>query len=327
MRKQSNKLTEELPSLLLLLVCYGAFGSVTFFANQLGMMLSVALLVPVLVLHSSLQHEIIHGHPTKNEFANDLLVFPPLGLFIPYLRFKDMHLAHHHDPCLTDPYDDPESNYRDPAVWSQLPKWRQVMEQFNNTLLGRMVLGPLISLFCLYQKDAKEIALGDGRILRSYLHHLAGILLVGAWWWEFSTLSLTAYVAAAYLALSVLKIRTFLEHQAHERVAARSVLIEDRGIFSLLFLNNNYHALHHACPKVVWHRLPKLYQQRRDLLLKRNGGYWYRSYWSVFCLYLFRNKDPVPHPLMDADGAKDLAQQDQQNPNLGQELQAETVGP
>jgi fatty acid desaturase len=40
---------------------------------------------------------------------------------VPYLRFRDTHLAHHHDPNLTDPYDDPESNFQDPAVWARTP--------------------------------------------------------------------------------------------------------------------------------------------------------------------------------------------------------------
>ena len=31
------------------------------------------------------------------------------------------HLAHHRDAMLTDPYDDPESNYLDPAVWAGEP--------------------------------------------------------------------------------------------------------------------------------------------------------------------------------------------------------------
>ncbi len=33
-----------------------------------------------------------------------------------------MHMAHHRDAILTDPYDDPESNYLDPAVWARLPR-------------------------------------------------------------------------------------------------------------------------------------------------------------------------------------------------------------
>jgi hypothetical protein len=48
------------------------------------------------------------------------------------------------DARLTDPYEDPESNYLDPAVWERLPRWVQRVLLFNNTLLGRMAIGPLV---------------------------------------------------------------------------------------------------------------------------------------------------------------------------------------
>ena len=60
--------------------------------------------------------------------------------------------------------------------------------------------------------------------------------------------------------------------------AARSVIIEDRGPLALLFLNNNFHAVHHANPKLPWYRLPAEYARRREEWLRRNGGYGYRSY-------------------------------------------------
>jgi len=65
-------------------------------------------------MHSSLCHEALHGHPTRLKWLNEALVFAQLSLVIPYGRFHDLHLVHHTDENLTDPYDDPESNYRDP---------------------------------------------------------------------------------------------------------------------------------------------------------------------------------------------------------------------
>ena len=49
----------------------------------------------------------------KNIHLNAALVFPALSFTIPYMRFRDTHLAHHVDSRLTDPYDDPESCYLD----------------------------------------------------------------------------------------------------------------------------------------------------------------------------------------------------------------------
>jgi len=294
----AGRIREELPSLLLLMACYAAFIALTVFADRLGIAAATGLLVPVLVLHSSLQHEFIHGHPTSSRAFNHVLVYLPLGLFIPYLRFMDTHLAHHVDPRLTDPYDDPESNFFDPKIWRRLPRWRKMLANWNNTLFGRMAIGPFFSLLWLYRGDLIEITKPNLRIIAAYLHHAIGLILLLVWLSAFTSLPFWALAIAGYLALSALKIRTFLEHMAHERVAARSVVIEDRGILALLFLNNNYHSIHHLYPHLAWHKLPARYQARREKYLRRNGGYWFRSYGSVFRLYFFRQKDPVPHPLM-----------------------------
>ena len=292
-------LLDELPSICLLTFSYMAFISLTVYASDLGIWLAILLLIPVLVLHSSLQHEFIHGHPTSSQTFNDFLVSAPLSLFVPYIRFKDTHLAHHYDPNLTDPYDDPESNFFDPKLWNTPPKWKQALCNFNNTLFGRMCVGPLIGLMSFYRDDLFALLKLNSRILLSYIHHGIGLVLLLLWFFEYATLPLWALVVASYLSMSVLKIRTFLEHMAHERVAARTVLIEDRGPLALLFLNNNYHAIHHSYPKLAWHKLRSKFYERKDDYLKRNGGYWFQSYWSVFRLYFFSRKDPVPHPLMD----------------------------
>lgn len=290
---------DEIPTLWLLIGCYFAFLILTYFAGEIGAVATTLLLVPVLVLHSSLQHEFLHGHPTNNQTINDLLVSPALGMFVPYLRFKNTHLAHHYDPALTDPYDDPESNYLDPKVWNALPTWRKTIFRFNNTLIGRMLVGPMVGLMQFYAGDMRQLEKGHRAIGYAYLHHAVGVAAVLFWLVYTGGLSIPAYLLACYAALSVLKIRTFLEHKAHERTAARTVLIEDRGPLAFLFLNNNYHAVHHACPKIAWHRLPHVFNARRDEFLRRNGGYWYQSYWSVFRKYLFTCKDPVAHPLME----------------------------
>lgn len=104
------------------------------------------LLVFALTLRSPFSHEILHGGLFRTARANTLLgVFQP-GTCVPYLRFRALHLAHNKDACLTDPHDGPETSYLDPAVWSRLAHWRQNLPQFNNTLLGRMVIGPVIGI-------------------------------------------------------------------------------------------------------------------------------------------------------------------------------------
>jgi fatty acid desaturase len=110
-------------------------------------------------------------------------------------------------------------------------------------------------------------------------------------------LPLWAFFLATYAALSVLKIRTFLEHRAHDRARARTVIIEDRGPLALMFLNNNLHVVHHMHPRVAWYKLPALYRRHRDHYRRRNEAYIYRSYGEIFRAYFLRAKDPVPHPV------------------------------
>jgi fatty acid desaturase len=293
----------EVPTLALLAAVYGGWMLTTAFAGALGPWLAVPLLGVLLAQHSSLQHEAIHGHPTPWRWLNDALVFPALGLVIPYERFRDLHLAHHHDPALTDPHDDPESNYLDPAVWMRLSRPARALFAVNNTLLGRMLVGPLIGMADLVRRDLALVRAGDGQVARAWLLHGLAIVPVALWLWLVGSVSVVGYLVACWIGLAILRIRTFLEHQAHERAGARSVIIEDRGPLALLFLNNNYHAVHHANPRLPWYRLPGEFARRRDEWLRRNGGYAYRSYGEVIRRYLLRRKDPVAHPIWTAPEA------------------------
>jgi len=287
----------EWPTLALLAATYLGWALVTVHAAGLGGWIAVPLLAVVLAQHSSLQHEIIHGHPTADARLNEALVWPTVGIFIPFRRFRDLHLAHHYDPLLTDPHDDPESNYLDPAVWVRLSRPVRLVLAANNTLLGRMILGPFLGLWCMGRDDLRALRAGDRGVARAWWHHLAGLLPVGLWLWLAGTMPVWQYLLACWAALGILRIRTFLEHQAHEQAAGRSVIIEDRGPLSILFLNNNFHAVHHARPRLAWYELPAEYARRREEWLRRNGGYAYSSYAEVFRRHLFARKDPVAHPI------------------------------
>lgn len=247
--------------------------------------------------HSSLQHEVLHGHPTRWVWLNETLVFPALTVCIPYIRFRDSHLEHHQDSSLTDPYDDPETNFHDPAVWASLPNWWQVVLQFNNTLAGRMLIGPMVAQFVFMRCDLAAIKNGNRAVLRGWLWHIPALAIVFWWIIAVSAMPVWAFLISAYVSLSILKIRTYLEHQAHERVRGRTVVIEDRGLLSLIFLNNNFHVVHHMHPRLAWYRLPKIYFDNPQRYLGCNDGYRYQSYREIFRKHLFRAKDPVPHPL------------------------------
>jgi len=286
----------EWPTLALLIACYGVWIVGTTWAAGLWLPLGVGLTGVAIALHSSLSHEVLHGHPFRQRRANEALVFPCLCLFIPYGRFRDTHLAHHRDEHLTDPYDDPESNYLDPAAWVRMPRWARAVLRVNNTLAGRMLLGPLVSQVAFLRADWQAVRAGDRGVLRAWLWHIPAVVVVLAWV-AHAPMPLWAYLPSAWLGLALVKVRTFLEHRAHERARGRTVIVEDRGPLAFLFLNNNLHVVHHMHPEVPWYRLPALYAARRAHYLRRNEGYVYASYAQVFRDHLWRAKDPVPHPL------------------------------
>ncbi|MEL7258152.1 MAG: fatty acid desaturase [Pseudomonadota bacterium] len=286
----------EWPTLVLLAVCYGVWALGTTWLAALWLPLGVVVVTLTIALHSSLTHEMVHGHPFKNQLLNEALVFPCLSLFVPYRRFRDLHLAHHQDSILTDPYDDPESNYMDPDVWVSLPRWGQAVLRFNNTLLGRLIVGPAVGLYAFVREDIRAMRRGDWAVTQAWLFQVPSVALV-IWWLNLSAMPIWAYLIAAYAGFSILKIRTFLEHRAHERASGRTVVIEDRGPLALLFLNNNLHVVHHMHPKVAWYLLPSLWASNRDCYLRRNDGYYYGSYAEIFRKHFLRAKDPVPHPL------------------------------
>ena len=287
----------EWPTLFLVAGCFMVWGLATTLVATYSIIAGVILAALAIALFSSLQHEVIHGHPFKWARINEALVFPSLPLFIPYLRFRDTHLDHHVNADLTDPYDDPESNYLDPQVWAKLPNSVQKLLCFNNTLLGRVLIGSAVSQVVFMRGDLRLIRNGDRQVLVGCLWHIPSVALVFAWLIWVGAMPIWAYLVAAYMGLSLVKIRTFLEHQAHERAAGRTAIVEDQGFLAFLFLNNNLHVVHHAHPRVPWYRLPALYWANKDRYGARNGGYVFQSYGQVFRQFLLQRKDPVPHPL------------------------------
>ena len=94
----------EWPTLALIVATYGAWfvaGAVLYPMSAVVALMAMAVLN---ALHSSLVHEVIHGHPTRNARLNAALVFINIGLIWPFQRYRKMHLNHHADDRLTDPF-------------------------------------------------------------------------------------------------------------------------------------------------------------------------------------------------------------------------------
>ena len=290
----------EWPTVFLWLACWGLWLIGVFVLPMVSMLLAGVVLTLVLVLQSSLSHEALHGHPFASRRVNDGLAMVSLGLLVPYIRFRDTHLAHHIDERLTDPYDDPETNFYDPAVWARMAPCQQRIMQLNNALLGRMLIGPLMSQVMFMRGDWREMRQGNRAIICAWgIHLLSSALVITVV--VTSPMPIWIYLMCCYFAMSVLKIRTFLEHRAHQYSTARTVIIDDKGPLAFLFLNNNLHAVHHLHPQVAWYNLPRLYRDNADSYDGFNEDYNYRSYAQVIARYFVKAKDPVPHPLWPSE--------------------------
>ena len=97
----------EWPTLALIILCYGGWAVAGFLLWPNWPLAGLLLLTLMIALQSSLMHECLHGHPTRSSALNEALVFLPVGLVYPYRRFKALHLRHHADERLTDPFEDP----------------------------------------------------------------------------------------------------------------------------------------------------------------------------------------------------------------------------
>jgi len=296
--RAANCVKREWPTLLLLFACYLIWFASIFSYQHLGWIVLLPAMLTV-TLHSSLQHEILHGHPSHNAAFNELLVYPAVGLFIPFRRFRDLHLAHHIDHHLTDPLDDPESWYLNHAQWTQCSKLLQTLLKHNATLSGRMLIGPGLSLVGFWRADLRSVFAGRKAVAIAWLHHSIGLALVVTVLNMASMPILVYCLLVAYPAMSILMIRTFIEHKACENISERTAVVEAGSFFSLLFLNNNLHAVHHRFPQASWFNLPSLWQSTRKTVLEKNAAYHYpHGYWSIIKKYLLKAREPVVHPLL-----------------------------
>ncbi|WP_234900479.1 fatty acid desaturase [Rhizobium skierniewicense] len=291
----------EWPTIGLLIACYGLWSAAGYGLYSVYPITALVLMGVAVALHSSLQHEVLHGHPTSNRNVNEALVFAPLGVFYPYRSYKRTHLQHHADERLTDPFDDPESYYRALSNWETMPALLKRLLSWNNTLVGRMLIGPTLMVVGFTASEWQKIIQGDRKVIIAWILHLAGLvptLLVVS---HLFGIPVWLYVGvSAYLGVSIIAIRSYCEHQWAEQPDGRTIIIEN-SLLAPLFLNNNLHFVHHKMPTVAWYRLPSLYRDRQAEWQRMNEGYVFANYFEVFRAFAFKAKEPVVHPVLRRD--------------------------
>ncbi|OQV66205.1 fatty acid desaturase, partial [Serratia nematodiphila DZ0503SBS1] len=136
----------ELPTWGIMAAVYGGWFGVAHYWQALGPWLGAPLLILLTTGYMSLQHELIHGHPTRWPRVNQLFGLLPLAVWYPYGLYRDSHLRHHRNDHLTDPHEDPESYYFSAAQWRRYPRLLPLLAAVRNTLIGRVLLGPALDI-------------------------------------------------------------------------------------------------------------------------------------------------------------------------------------
>lgn len=277
------------PTWLVWLATWSAWVTLTLYHQAIPTVVLAVLGGWVICQYGSLQHEAIHGHLTNTQWLTRLCVGLPLGLVIPLGVYSHSHIQHHRCRRLTDPCDDPESFYHRRQDWQQYPRVVRALLTINQTLLGRLVVGPWIAAVDFCRSQWRVYRTGDREIRRIWLAHAGGITLILAWLLGPSAMPVWKYLLCfVWPGLSLTLLRSFHEHRAEG--AACTQTVEAAWPFRLLFLNNNYHILHHARPDLPWYRLHQLYWETREPDIAATGRP-FRGYTEIARRFFLAPKD------------------------------------
>jgi len=258
------------------------------------------LAVPMLAIlgawHLSMQHEVLHGHPFKNQFLNDVLGGIPVTLWIPYLAFKKDHHEHHLSD-LTNPALDNESYYVSQEQWDKAGRIRRAAWTANRTILFRMFVWTIVSTITYVLSVLKRAVRGEKGDRLAVMLHIIGVAFV-VYLVSLSSMPLWQFALGTTYGGRILNaIRPFPEHKYQSGVETRTAMIMAGRFMSLLMLNNNLHVAHHEEPGVPWYRYDKLMQRVNAVQRARDAGVLYEGgYAEIFRRFSFT---PVDSPVRE----------------------------
>ncbi len=288
-------------TLAVAMAIYGGWLAATYWHALLPWPVRIACGGWLVAWQGSLQHEAIHGHPTRSRRVNDVIAALPLCLWLPYARYRHSHLAHHATEHLTLPGHDPESRYR-PAQGRPSGLMRRWAQAVSATLAGRLLIGPALEIAGFLGGEAERLAC-EPRVRRIWVVHLALVGVVLVWVVGVCRMSLAEYLLAfVYPGAALSLLRSFAEHRADSDPMRRVGTVEHAPLLGLLFLNNNLHMAHHRAPSAPWYRLPALHRNLREEVLA-SGAPVYDGYVQLATRYLLRPHDGLTHPAFGADGS------------------------
>lgn len=218
----------EWPTVALIAVVYGFWGLVTWEWRTLPFWLLPLVGGWSVAWHLSLQHELLHGHPTRWTGVNTAFACWGLSLWLPYECYRASHLHHHRDNRLTDPLDDPESNYWTTEQWRALGPLGRFAVRAEASLLGRVLFGPAWSIPRYFSHKIRLALTGNRDPLWMFAKHALTIVPVLAWVLFVCKMPFWVYALCfAYAGTSMARIRSFAEHRADDAVGRRTAIVED----------------------------------------------------------------------------------------------------
>ncbi|SOF00361.1 Fatty acid desaturase [Burkholderia sp. OK233] len=152
--------------------------------------------------------------------------------------------------------------------------------------IGAALLGPPMSVGAMLRYAWRALRSGDLRHIAMWLAHGATVAVLLAWvqfhagvpWWYY-------LLAVTWPALDLAMVRSLYEHRAESHPKAR-IVINEAGLFMrLLYLNNNYHLVHHDLPDLPWFHLPHAYRIRREDYRNKCRGFVIRGYGELLKRY------------------------------------------
>lgn len=286
----------EWPTWLLWLTIMGSWLLVVGHFARWPLWLSTPVLILLGAWYMSLQHELTHGHPTRNATINRLLGLLPLAVWYPFDIYKTNHLIHHNDPDLTLPDVDTESNYVSRAAAQHLSPVQLWLKRSQRTVLGRVIIGPALVILELGKALVQGVAKGDFSMVRVAAVHVP-LLFIMLWGLaQLGGISPAYYCfVVGYFALGVAMLRSLYEHRPAALPEHRTVVNEASLFWRLLYLNNNYHVVHHAFPGLAWYRIPAVYRAHRAAYQEHNGAFVLPGYLFLIRRFAWRPVDSTIH--------------------------------
>lgn len=287
----------EWPTWTLLIGVYIAWPTLLLLSPRLGAWPTTALMIPLTVLWMSLQHELLHGHPTRHLWLNKLLGYAPFAVWYPYTLYRDTHMQHHRDEDLTLPDLDPESRYLSQLTWQQTGPVMRVLRWLDKTPPGRLLFGVPLALCSLITGESRRLLSGERQAWMMWATHGFFLILMFAFIERCSVLSSLHYLLLITVpALAISMVRSYYEHRPSEHPEQRTVINEASWPWRWLFLNLNLHLVHHDLPGLAWYHIPAVYRARREQWLARSGGFLVPGYAELFRRHSFSPIDSPQHP-------------------------------